>query len=173
MKRNRHIFWIINLMQPPLSESRYPGGKVYGTATDIYPLDISNPYRLDIPYAFCMCQAINVIMSKFNILHPENSLLKASRHVLNSHEKSFVVVENDKVVGILDYKNIIDDLHEGKTNQKVEAFMRKDFRWFENEDYLSDKFFQVNQSLYPVMQKGRCYQPGKYQCLDSGKTLCV
>jgi len=103
-------------------------------------------------------RATNVMMSKFVVLHPENTLQKASRHLLNSNEKSFVVMENDKVVGILDYKNIVDGLHDGKVNQKIEAFMQKDFLSFENSEYLSDRFNliqQENQSLFPVMNKDK------------------
>ncbi len=110
----------------------------------------------EMKHALIGVKALNVMIAKFTVLHPDNTLQIAHRQLLHSNEKSFLIMENNQLAGILDYKSIVDGLREGKTNQKIEAFMQKDFYMLGDEDYLSDKFFliqQENQSLFPVMKK--------------------
>ena len=103
-------------------------------------------------------RALNVMMPKFTVLHPDDKLEVAAKHLLNTNEKSFLVIDNDKVVGILDYRTIVRGLHEGKQNQKIETLMHKEFYWLENEEVLSDKFQlmeQAKQSLFPVRKNNK------------------
>lgn len=103
-------------------------------------------------------KAGNVMLAEYTILHPDEPLQKASGRLLSSNEKSFVIMENDKVVGILDYKSIVAGLHEGKANQKIENFMQKDFIWLENDEFLVDRFLQIQseqQSIFPVRKDGK------------------
>lgn len=61
-------------------------------------------------------------------------------------------------IDLLNYKSIVDALHNGKINQKIENFMQKDFQWLNNEDYLSDKFLLINeekQPLFPVRKQDK------------------
>tara|TARA_R110002050_G_scaffold125855_1_gene246164 strand:- start:3370 stop:4464 length:1095 start_codon:yes stop_codon:yes gene_type:complete len=100
----------------------------------------------------------NIMKSNYGILNPDMTLHMAARHFLNSKEKSFLVMKNDKVLGILSYKDIVVGLRKGKGDQEIEAFMQKDFQWLKKEEYLSDKFFlmlQGRQALFPVRDNGK------------------
>lgn len=103
-------------------------------------------------------RAMDVMRLKHGILNPDATLKMAAGHFLNSNEKSFLVMKNGKVLGICDYKDIVDGLREGKGDRKIEAFMQKDFHWLEKGEYLSDKFFlmlQEKQPLFPVRDNGK------------------
>ena len=103
-------------------------------------------------------KASDVMLSNFVVLHPGDTISEASKSLLNSNEKSFVVVDNEKVVGILNYKNIIDGMNAGNPDQKIEAFMQKEFQTYDKDDFLSDKLLMAlhrDQSLFPVMTDGK------------------
>ncbi len=95
----------------------------------------------------------DVLMTKFTMLNLEYTLQIAASHLLNSNEKSFLVTENNKIVGILDYKAIVTGLHDGKMDAGIGGFMQKDFHWLRNEDKITDilPLMQIgDQSLFPV-----------------------
>ena len=103
-------------------------------------------------------KAMHLMVSKTAFINPNSTLKTAAGHIMNSNEKTFLVMEKDKVVGILSLNAINDGLHKGKANQKIRDIMQKDFYWLEFEDALSDKFFllqQNKQNLFPVRKKGK------------------
>ncbi len=100
----------------------------------------------------------DVMMTKYTVLSTENNLQEASANLINTNEKSFIVMKDDSVGGILDFKDIINALHKGDANKKTEAYMKKDFQWLESEDQLSDKFNLISngkQYLFPVKSNGK------------------
>ena len=103
-------------------------------------------------------KAVQLMISKTAFINPNSTLITAAGHIMNSNEKTFLVVEKDEVVGILSLSDITEGLHKGKANQKIRDLMQKDFFWLESEDALSDKFFllqQHRQNLFPVRKKGK------------------
>ncbi|MGB8490911.1 MAG: site-2 protease family protein [Bacteroidales bacterium] len=103
-------------------------------------------------------RASDVMLSNFITLHSNDTINEASKTLLNSNEKSFVVVDNEMVIGILNYKNIIDGMNAGNPDQKVNTFMQRDFQTYDKDDFLSDKVlmaFHRDQSLFPVISNGK------------------
>ncbi len=112
----------------------------------------------EIKQALQGIRVMDVMQLKFGILNPDATLQMAAGHFLNSNEKSFLVIKDARVLGILGYKDVVDGLRKGKGDQKIEAFMQKDFHWLEKGEKLSDKFYlmlQGRQALFPVRDNGK------------------
>ncbi len=107
----------------------------------------------ELKYALEGIRVKDVLMTKYTVLNTEDTLQDASRNLIDTNEKSFLIMRDGKVEGVLDYKDIIDGLHKGNASEKIETFMQKDFIWLDQGDLLSDKLLligQGKQSLFPV-----------------------
>ncbi len=107
----------------------------------------------ELKYALEGIRVKDVLMTKYSVLNTENTLQEASRHLIDTNEKSFLIMKNDNVEGILNYKDIIEGLHKGNANEKTETFMQKDFIWLDPEDLLTEKLPVIGQGkqlLFPV-----------------------
>lgn len=100
----------------------------------------------------------DILMHKFTLLHPTDTLNSVVRLLLDSQENEFVVAENGKVTGILTRKELIQGLAEGGGHAAVSAFMRKDMLFLAPEMNLQEAFLQMSlkeQKVCPVMQNGQ------------------
>ncbi len=107
----------------------------------------------EIKYALEGIRVKDVMVTKFTSLTTDSTIHEASKSLVNTNEKSFLVMRDDNVEGILDYKDIIEALHNGEGQKTVEAYMQKEFIWIGYEDQLSDIFPVIRmgkQSLFPV-----------------------
>ena len=103
-------------------------------------------------------RVFNVMSEKLPVLHPANTLKNAATLLLNTTQQSFLVIEEGKVVGILEYRDIVDGLNRGKLNQKIEGFMQRKFEWLDNDHDLADSadlLCEKGQSLFPVRKMGK------------------
>ncbi len=112
----------------------------------------------EIRHALEGTRAKDVLITKYTVLTPDTTIQEASRNLINTTEKSFLIIKDDNVEGILDYKDIIQGLHRGDADKTAETYMQKDFKWVGYEDQLSDIFILVRQgkqSLFPVNRDGK------------------
>jgi Zn-dependent protease len=95
----------------------------------------------------------DVIVTNFTSLTTDSTINEASKRLVSTNEKSFLVTKNDNVEGILNYKDIIEALHNGEGQKTVESYIQKEFRWIGYEDQLSDIFPLIRlgkQTIFPV-----------------------
>lgn len=100
----------------------------------------------------------DILMHKFTVLHPADTLNSVVRLMLDGQEKEFVVAENGEVTGILTRKELIKGLAESGGHSTVSAFMRKDMLLLAPEMNLQEAFLQMSlkeQKVCPVLQNGQ------------------
>lgn len=96
-------------------------------------------------------QIENAMLTKITLLHPEDTVEKAIDLILAGTEKDFIVVDQDRIVGILYQKDIIGHVKYG--SMKVKEIMKQKFRTLTQNEELK-KFFdlvrQEDQRFFPV-----------------------
>lgn len=100
----------------------------------------------------------DVLMKKFIVLLPEDTLEKAVHYLLDGQAQEFVVAENNKVLGILTRDELIKGLSENGNTSKVFTVMRKDFLTLNPEMSLRDvyqKILLTKCPVAPVMENGK------------------
>ncbi len=112
----------------------------------------------ELKHALEGVKAESVMMTNFIAVSPDITLQKAAEEILGSNEKSLLVMDNGKLMGILDYKNIVEGMHKGLEHQRVSDFITGDYYKFNANEDLSERFMQIlqgGQSLFPVMNGDR------------------
>lgn len=112
----------------------------------------------ELKHAIEGVKAENIMMTNFMTINSDVTLETAAEKLLGSNEKSLLVMENGTLLGILDYKNIVEGLHKGQQHQRVADFTTKDIYQFDIDEYISDKLLQIlqgGQSLFPVIKGGK------------------
>lgn len=97
----------------------------------------------------------DVLMRRFTVLTPNDTLASAARALLNSQETEFVVVDGEQPIGLLSRNEIIKGLHEKGNDAPVSAFMNPKFFVVGSEMKLEDFFQKVlekGQSVALVME---------------------
>jgi len=100
----------------------------------------------------------DVIMKKFSILLPQDTLEKAVRILLDSQEQEFIVAENEQVVGVLTRKELIKGLSDHGKNYPVSEVMSKDFMILHPEMPLKEVYVKMltkGCSVGPVLEDGK------------------
>ena len=93
----------------------------------------------------------NAMLTKITLLNPENTIEQAIELILAGTEKDFVVVDQEKIVGILYQKDIIGHVKFG--SMKVREIMKQNFRTIDKNEALQKFFELVNkegQRFFPV-----------------------
>lgn len=96
------------------------------------------------------------LLTDITVLQPDDPLERAVDTILKGTEKDFVVVEEDAVVGILNYKKTLGAA--GKPQTKVRELMTTTFSAVSPEDGLNQTMKKMSQSglrFLPVLQEGR------------------
>ncbi len=97
----------------------------------------------------------DVLMHRFTVLKPDDTLNQAVDALLNSQETEFVITDNEKPVGLLTRNEIIKGLSEKGKEAPVSAFMKPNFFVVNSEMPLQDFFRQVldkDQNVAMVME---------------------
>jgi len=93
----------------------------------------------------------NAMLTKITLLNPEDTIEQAIDLILAGTEKDFVVVDQEKIVGILYQKDIIGHVKFG--SMKVREIMKPNFRTLDKKEALKNFFDLVNkegQRFFPV-----------------------
>jgi Zn-dependent protease/predicted transcriptional regulator len=112
----------------------------------------------EIKHALEGTRVKDVLITNYTVLASDTTIKEASGYLVNTNEKSFLIMKDNNVEGILDYRDIIEGLHRGDGEKTAESCMQRDFKWVGYEDQLSDIFItlrQGKQSLFPVNRDGK------------------
>lgn len=99
----------------------------------------------------------DVMMKKYAVLKPDDSLDTAVKTLLDGQAQEFVITEGDEVKGILSRNEIIDALSKGGKDTKVSEAMRTDFMTLDPDAELDKQFRKIMQSdspIAPVLEDG-------------------
>ena len=99
----------------------------------------------------------NLLMRNFTPLNPKMPLKQAVDILLNGQEEEFVVLDGDKVVGVLTKNLIIKGLSEYGQDVEAEKIMETDFPTFETDDLVKDVYEKLQLSgtkIAPVLENG-------------------
>ncbi len=97
----------------------------------------------------------NAMLTKITLLKPEDTIEQAIELILAGTEKDFVVVDQEKIVGILYQKDIIGHVKFG--SMEVREIMKPNFRTIAKNEALQKFFELVNkegQRFFPVTGVG-------------------
>lgn len=100
----------------------------------------------------------DVIMKKFSVLLPQDTLEKAVRILLDSQEQEFIVAENDHVKGVLTRKKLIKGLSEFGKTCPVSEVMSNEYLILHPEMPLKEVYLQMltkGCSVGPVLENGK------------------
>lgn len=100
----------------------------------------------------------DVLMTKYTVLSPDDTLEKAVQILLDGQEREFLVVQNDLVMGILTRKALISGLSDFGKTDLVSNVMQKEFMTLTPEMRLKDIFSKMlrnDSTVYPVQKEGR------------------
>ncbi len=100
----------------------------------------------------------DVLMRQFTSLLPHDTLEKAVQALLNGQEREFVVVENDKVKGILTRRELVKGLSEFGKISPVSNVMRKDFITLTPDMPLQEVYQKMTTNgcaVAPVLENNR------------------
>ncbi|HJX72119.1 MAG TPA: CBS domain-containing protein, partial [Bacteroidales bacterium] len=99
----------------------------------------------------------NLLMRNFTPFNPQMHLKHAVDILLNGQEEEFVVLDGDKVVGVLTKNLIIKGLSEYGQDVEAEKIMETDFPTFETDDLVKDVYEKLQLSgtkIAPVLENG-------------------
>jgi CBS domain-containing protein len=99
-----------------------------------------------------------VTVTKFSSLSPSDPLSRAVELMLHGTQQDFPVLENDRLLGILARRDLLDGLSRGGPNVLVSAIMRQDYPIVSAREMLQaalDKVQQCDCRVLPVMDKGK------------------
>jgi len=100
----------------------------------------------------------DVLMKKFIVLLPEDTLEKAVQYLLDGQAQEFVVAKNEKVLGILSRDELIKGLSADGNKSKVSDAMRKDYLTLDPDMPLQEVYQKIMQTkcpVAPVMENGK------------------
>jgi Zn-dependent protease/CBS domain-containing protein len=115
-----------------------------------------------------------VTVTEFSSLSPSDPLNRAVELMLHGTQQDFPVLENDRLVGILARKDLLDGLSRGGPNVLVSAIMRQDYPIISAREMLQAAVDKVQQSdcrVLPVMDKGKLL--GLFTLENLGEFLLV
>ncbi len=95
----------------------------------------------------------DAMLTKISLLKPDNTMKEVVDIVLDTTEKDFVVVENDKIVGVLLNKDIIE--HSGKPSMLVKDVAQRSFKTVESSEEINkifSLFSQERKGFFPVLE---------------------
>ncbi len=92
----------------------------------------------------------DILMKKFVVLMPEDTLDKAVKYLLDGQAQEFVVAENDDVQGILTRDELIKGLSAHGKTSKVSEAMRDDYLTLEPNMPLQEVYQKIMMSKCPV-----------------------
>ncbi|GAA4429594.1 site-2 protease family protein [Pontibacter saemangeumensis] len=99
----------------------------------------------------------DVFMRRYSCLRPDETLQKAVDLLLNGQDKEFLVVDGEKVLGVLTRKDLIRGLAERGSTSLVSSIMHKDYVTFSPQMPLQGVYQKMQGSGYtygPVLDKG-------------------
>ncbi|WP_224996072.1 site-2 protease family protein [Cesiribacter sp. SM1] len=100
----------------------------------------------------------DVVMRKFSLLSPEDTLDKAVQLLLNSQEHDFIVAAEDRVVGVLTRKELIKGLSENGKTAPVSQAMSQDYIVLHPNMPLQEVYHKMMtgaSTVNPVIENGR------------------
>jgi len=100
----------------------------------------------------------DVIMNRFSVLHPTDQLARATSMLLDSQEHSFIVIENDVVLGTLSKNEIISGLMVHGKDIPVSQIMNKEVITVHPGDKIRDVIERLQNNVHrlvPVFDKER------------------
>lgn len=96
------------------------------------------------------------LITKFTTFHPENTIKDVMDSIISGTENNFVVTENDTVIGLLYYQDIVENVK--NENYLVRDVMNTSFKTFNSNDNLN-KVYQLihsqKNSFFPVLENGK------------------
>lgn len=92
----------------------------------------------------------DVLMTRFKLLSPQDTLATAVKSLLDGQEQEFLVGEGNTVQGILTRNNIIEGLNEFGNEAHVSRVMRKDFIVLKPDMELKDVLQKMMTNGYTV-----------------------
>ncbi|MFH4964013.1 site-2 protease family protein [Gaetbulibacter sp. M235] len=96
------------------------------------------------------------LITKFTTFHPENTIKDVMDSIISGTENNFVVTENDTVIGLLYYQDIVENVK--NENSLVRDVMNTSFKTFNSDDDLN-KVYQLihsqKNSFFPVLENGK------------------
>lgn len=102
-------------------------------------------------------QVRDLLIRTFTPVHPKLPLRNVVEHLLNGHEEEFIVIDDDKPVGILTKNNIIKGISQHGQDIFTESVMEKDFFTAKIDDLVKDVFEKMQSTDFrtvPVEQNG-------------------
>jgi Zn-dependent protease/CBS domain-containing protein len=115
-----------------------------------------------------------VTVTAFSSLSLSDSLNRAVELMLHGTQQDFPVLENDRLVGILARKDLLEGLSRGGPNVLVSAIMRQEYPIVSARETLQaalDKLRQSDCRVLPVMEKGKLL--GLFTLENLGEFLLV
>ncbi|AHM59642.1 peptidase M50 [Flammeovirgaceae bacterium 311] len=100
----------------------------------------------------------DVVMRKFSLLLPDDSLEKAVQLLLNSQEQEFIVASEDQVVGVLTRKELIRGLSEYGKTAPVSRAMSQDYIMLHPHMPLREVYHKMmtgGSTVNPVIENGK------------------
>jgi Zn-dependent protease len=97
----------------------------------------------------------DITMQEYTALHPQDSLLKAVKTVLNTQQTGFVITKNNKVKGLLTRDRLMQGLSEKDRNTPVKEIMQTNFPALAPTTPLGNAYQTMMKGSYqllPVMQ---------------------
>jgi Zn-dependent protease len=98
------------------------------------------------------------MITHYQTLHPHDLLSRAIEHILSGFQHDFPVVEDERVVGILTRKALMDALSSADEQGCVGDFMQQDFETAEPGDLLDNVFLRLREKgvqMAPVVEHDR------------------
>lgn len=100
----------------------------------------------------------DMLMKNYTPLNPQLSLKNVIEILLNGHEEEFIVVENEKPVGVLTKNDIIKGITQHGHDVSTGEVMDRDFFTVQIEDSIKDVYEKMQKSenrIAPVEQEGQ------------------
>jgi Zn-dependent protease/predicted transcriptional regulator len=99
----------------------------------------------------------DVLMTRFTVLSPDDTLEKAVQVLLAGQEQEFLITRNEQVEGVLTRKELINGLSAFGKTSLISGSMRKDFLILAPEMNLQDVYTQMitnTCTVFPVQKNG-------------------
>jgi Zn-dependent protease/predicted transcriptional regulator len=116
----------------------------------------------------------DVTVTEFSSLSPSDPLTRPVEIMLHGTQQDFPVLENDRLVGILPRKDLLDGLSRGGPNVLVSAVMRQDYSIISGREMLQaalDKLQNSDCRVLPVVDRGKLL--GLFTLENLGEFLSV
>lgn len=100
----------------------------------------------------------DIMMRQYHTLQTRARLLDAVNLLLDSQEKDFVVMEGEKVAGLLNAQNIMQGLKDQQSDQPIAEVMSTNFRQLDPKEPLDQVFEELQLKKYsalPVVKSDR------------------